>query len=91
MDGLKELPSSLPAVKLTVDDINVSLKLDSSSLSADAAKKVLQEVRTQIPFEMFDVSKFVCGTYVDSRMMVLRGVSGSALLFTRSCFINENV
>ncbi|XP_042379750.1 probable plastid-lipid-associated protein 14, chloroplastic [Zingiber officinale] len=91
MDNLKELPSSLPAVKLTMDDIDVSLKLDSSSLSADAAKKVLQEVRTQIPFEMFDVSKFVCGTYVDSRMMVLRGISGSALLFTRSCSVNENV
>lgn len=34
-------------------------------------QKVLQEVHTQIPFEMFDVSKFVCGTYVDSRMIVL--------------------
>ncbi|RWW02596.1 hypothetical protein GW17_00034306 [Ensete ventricosum] len=91
MGNIKELPSSLPAVKLLVDDVDVSMKLDSSSLSVDTAEEVLREVRTQIPFEMFDVSKFVCGTYVDSRMMVLRGISGSALLFTRSCPTNDAI
>ncbi|CAD5183180.1 probable plastid-lipid-associated protein 14, chloroplastic [Musa acuminata AAA Group] len=91
MGNIKELPSSVPTVKLLVDDIDVSMRLDSSSLSVDTAEKVLREVRTQIPFEMFDVSKFVCGTYVDSRMMVLRGVSGSALLFTRSCPTNDAI
>ncbi|THU62587.1 hypothetical protein C4D60_Mb01t06680 [Musa balbisiana] len=91
MGNIKELPSSVPTVKLLVDDIDVSMRLDSSSLSIDTAEKVLREVRTQIPFEMFDVSKFVCGTYVDSRMMVLRGVSGSALLFTRSCPTNDAI
>ncbi|WOL03169.1 putative plastid-lipid-associated protein 14, chloroplastic [Canna indica] len=89
MDNLKEFPSSLPAVKLLVDDVDVSMRLDSSALTVDIAKNVLKEVRTQIPLEMFDLSKFVCGTYVDSRMMVLRGVSGSALLFTRSCSTDD--
>ncbi|OAY82757.1 putative plastid-lipid-associated protein 14, chloroplastic [Ananas comosus] len=82
---LKELPSSLPAVKLIADGIDISLSYESSSLSVDAAKNVLQEVRTQIPPEMFDVSRLVCGSYVDARMMVLRGANGSALLFIRSC------
>lgn len=80
---IKEPPSSLPAVKLDVEGIDISMRIDSSS-STDSAKGVLREVRTQIPPEMFDVSKLVCGTYVDSRMMVLRGVNGSALLFIRS-------
>ncbi|XP_008798442.2 probable plastid-lipid-associated protein 14, chloroplastic [Phoenix dactylifera] len=81
---IKEPPSSLPAVKLLVEGIDISMRIGSSS-SIDSAKSVLHEVRTQIPPEMFDVSELVCGTYVDSRMMVLRGVNGSALLFTRSC------
>lgn len=82
---LKELPSSIPAVKLIVDGIDISLSYESSSLSVDAARNVLQEVRIQIPPEMFDVSRLVCGSYVDARMMVLRGANGSALLFIRSC------
>ncbi|BAS73497.1 Os01g0655500, partial [Oryza sativa Japonica Group] len=52
--------------------------------NVSSAQKVLQEIRTQTPPEMFDLSKIVCGTYVDARLMILRGVNGSALFFTRS-------
>ncbi|XP_072967578.1 probable plastid-lipid-associated protein 14, chloroplastic [Typha angustifolia] len=82
--SMKELPSSLPTVKLVADDIDVSMSFESPP-DIGTAKNVLQEIRTQIPPEMFDVSKLVCGTYIDSRIMVLRGANGSALLFIRSC------
>ncbi|TKY74104.1 plastid-lipid-associated protein 14 [Spatholobus suberectus] len=62
---------------------------DPLNRNIDTARNVLQELRTQIPPEMFDLSKLVCGTYVDSRLLVLRGVNGSALLFTRS-FVGRN-
>lgn len=86
--SVKELPYSLPAAKLLHGDIDVSMKLEQSSSSFGDAQTVLNEVRTQIPPEMFDISKLVCGTYIDSRLLVLRGINGSALLFTRSCGLN---
>ncbi|XP_004307976.1 PREDICTED: probable plastid-lipid-associated protein 14, chloroplastic [Fragaria vesca subsp. vesca] len=84
----KEFPSSLPVAKLISSEIdNVTMSLGHPlSTNVDSARNVLQEVRTQVPTEMFDLSKLVCGTYVDSRLLVIRGVNGSALLFTRSCF-----
>lgn len=83
---LKEVPTSLSVAKLISSDIEVTMNLDSPlNKNIDIAKKVVQEVRTQVPPEMFDLSKLVCGTYVDPRLLVLRGVNGSALLFTRSC------
>lgn len=87
----KEFPSSLPAAKLVSGDIDVTMNLDDP-LNRDVrtARNVLQEVRIQVPPEMFDLSKLVCGTYVDSRLLVLRGVNGSALLFTRSFVDNSN-
>lgn len=82
----KEFPSSLPVATFVSDDIELLLNLGQPlNQEVDSAKKVLQEVRTQIPPEMFDLSKLACGTYVDSRLLVLRSVNGSALLFTRSC------
>ncbi|KAG5019195.1 hypothetical protein JHK87_015050 [Glycine soja] len=86
----EELPSSLPAAKLASGDIDVRMNLDDPlNQNVDTARNVLQELRTQLPPEIFDLSKLVCGTYVDSRMLVLRGVNGSALLFTRS-FVDRN-
>lgn len=86
----KEFPSSLPAAKLASNDIDVTMDLDDPlNQNIDTARNVLQELRTQIPPEIFDLSKIVCGTYVDSRLLVLRGVNGSALLFTRS-FVDRN-
>ncbi|XP_077227584.1 OBP3-responsive protein 1 [Tasmannia lanceolata] len=83
---IKELPSSLPVAKLVSGEVEMTMSLDSPALQdAGIARNVLREVRTQVPPEMFDVSKLVCGTYVDSRLLVLRGVNGSALFFTRSC------
>ncbi|GAY45498.1 hypothetical protein CUMW_089910 [Citrus unshiu] len=81
----KDIPSSLSVAKLVSGDIELTMSLGHPlNHNVDAAKNIVQEVRTQIPPEMFDLSKFVCGTYVDSRFLVLRGVNGSALLFTRS-------
>lgn len=82
----EELPSSLPAVKLISGDIDLTMSLDIPlSEDIDAARNVIREVRTQVPPALFDLSKFICGTYVDSRLLILRSVDGSALLFTRSC------
>ncbi|KAK2973585.1 hypothetical protein RJ640_023235 [Escallonia rubra] len=86
----KELPSSLQVAKLISSDVEVCISLNEPlSTDVKTAQNVVQEVRTQVPPEMFDLSKIVCGTYVDSRLLVLRGVNGSALLFTRS-FVNES-
>ncbi|KAK7410708.1 hypothetical protein VNO78_01712 [Psophocarpus tetragonolobus] len=86
----KEFPSSLPAAKLASGDIDVTMNLDDPLIgNIDTARNILHELRTQIPPEIFDLSKLVCGTYVDSRLLVLRGVNGSALLFTRS-FVDKN-
>ncbi|KAM3331414.1 hypothetical protein ACQJBY_027417 [Aegilops geniculata] len=82
---MKELPASLPTVSVNVDEDDVDVSMScGSTLNVKSARNVLQEVRTQTPPEMFDLSKIVCGTYIDSRLMVLRGVNGSALLFVRS-------
>lgn len=82
----KEIPSSLPVAKLASGDVELTMNLgEPLSKNVDDVKNVVQEVRLQVPPEMFDLSKVVCGTYVDSRLLVLRGVNGSALLFTRSC------
>ncbi|XP_019104056.2 probable plastid-lipid-associated protein 14, chloroplastic isoform X2 [Beta vulgaris subsp. vulgaris] len=82
----KEIPSSLPVAKFASNHVEMTMNLgEPLSSNVDNVKKVLQEVRLQVPPEMFDLSKVVCGTYVDSRLLVLRSVNGSALLFTRSC------
>uniref|UniRef100_A0A5B7BKQ6 Protein kinase domain-containing protein n=1 Tax=Davidia involucrata TaxID=16924 RepID=A0A5B7BKQ6_DAVIN len=82
----KEFPSSLPVAKFFSTDIEVTMSLDDPlGKNVDSAQNVVREVRTQVPPEMFDLSKLVCGTYVDSRLLVLHGVNGSALFFTRSC------
>ncbi|TYG42883.1 hypothetical protein ES288_D12G292500v1 [Gossypium darwinii] len=86
-----ELPSSLPVAKLLLDNIEVSMTLDETlKQGVDVAINIVQEIRTQIPPEMFELTNIVCGTYVDSRMLILRGVNGSALIFTRSC-VNEEL
>lgn len=82
--GAKEPPFGLPAAKLVAGEVDIEMSLDPMPSSPEEAGNALREVRTQIPPEMFDVSKLVCGTYIDSRLMVLHGVNGSALLFTRS-------
>ncbi|CAI9092541.1 OLC1v1027809C1 [Oldenlandia corymbosa var. corymbosa] len=82
----EEFPSTLPVVKLISNDLELTVRLDEPLTSAaEHAPSIIQEVRTQIPPEIFDLSKIVCGTYVDSRLLILRSVNGSALIFTRSC------
>uniref|UniRef100_A0A1J3HQV2 Putative plastid-lipid-associated protein 14, chloroplastic n=1 Tax=Noccaea caerulescens TaxID=107243 RepID=A0A1J3HQV2_NOCCA len=79
----KEFPSSLPVAKLVSGEIEVTMSMTDR---VESPGNVIGEVRKQIPQEMFDLSKLVCGTYIDSRLLVLRCVNGSALLFTRSSF-----
>ncbi|KAL3653620.1 putative plastid-lipid-associated protein 14, chloroplastic [Castilleja foliolosa] len=87
---VKEYPSSLPVAKLVTSDVEVQMSLDEPlSRDVGSAQNVVREARMQLPPELFDLSKIVCGTYVDSRLLVLRSVSGSALLFTRS-FVTES-
>ncbi|MBA0657302.1 hypothetical protein Goklo_009596, partial [Gossypium klotzschianum] len=65
-----ELPSSLPVAKLLLDNIEVSMTLDETlKQGVDVAINIVQEIRTQIPPEMFELTNIVCGTYVDSRML----------------------
>ncbi|KAK9672457.1 hypothetical protein RND81_12G102000 [Saponaria officinalis] len=83
---VSEIPSSLPVAKLVSTEIELTMNLDEPLGSkVENAEKVLREIRLQVPPEMFDVSKIVCGTYVDFRLLILRCVNGSALLFTRTC------
>jgi hypothetical protein len=78
-------PASMPIVRLlSKDELDFQLELDQSGVGVGFPQRALNELRHQIPKEMFDVSELVCATYIDSRLMVLRGVSGSACLFTRS-------
>ncbi|XP_057798706.1 probable plastid-lipid-associated protein 14, chloroplastic isoform X2 [Salvia miltiorrhiza] len=81
---IKEFPSSLPVAKFVSSDVDIMMSLDEP-LTRDikTAQNVIREVRMQVPPELFDPSKIVCGTYVDSRLLVLRSVNGSAVLFTR--------
>ncbi|KAK6135202.1 hypothetical protein DH2020_031047 [Rehmannia glutinosa] len=69
---------------LISSDVDISMSLDEPlTRDIETAQNVIREVRMQLPPELFDLSKIVCGTYVDSRLLVLRSVNGSALLFTR--------
>ncbi|KAM0876976.1 hypothetical protein ACQ4PT_035824 [Festuca glaucescens] len=89
--NIKQLPASLPAASINVDEDEVDVSMScGSTLNVNSARKVLQEVRTQTPPEMFDLSKVVCGTYIDSRLMILRGVNGSALLLIRSNLMSDS-
>lgn len=78
------VPASLPVVRLDLGEIDVTMELDYVGKDSSFPLKTLREVRIQIPPESFDLSSIVCGTYIDSRLLVLRGVSGAALFFLRS-------
>ena len=62
----------------------MTMELDYVGKDTTYPMRCLQEVRIQTPPESFDISEVVCGTYIDARLLVLRGVSGAALLFVRS-------
>uniref|UniRef100_A0A5K0Z6R2 Uncharacterized protein n=1 Tax=Nymphaea colorata TaxID=210225 RepID=A0A5K0Z6R2_9MAGN len=81
---VEDIPQALPAASLLPGEIEVTMNLDEVPDDVEGMKKVLREVRVQIPPEMFNVSKLVSATYADSRLLVLRSVAGSALLFTRT-------
>ncbi|KAL8537942.1 hypothetical protein ACS0TY_000041 [Phlomoides rotata] len=82
---IREFPSSLPVAKLACADVDITLRLDEPLASdTKTAQTVIREVRMQVPPELFDLSKIVCGTYVDTRLLVVRSVNGSALLFVRA-------
>lgn len=80
---IKEFPSSLPVAKLVSSDVDITVRLDEPlARDVETAQNAVHEVRMQVPPEVFDLSKIVCGTYVDSRLLVLRSVNGSAVVFT---------
>ncbi|CAI0412855.1 unnamed protein product [Linum tenue] len=85
----KEFPSSLRVAKLASgENVDITMTFDDGEKGRGnvvQARDALREVRIQLPPEMFDLSRIVCGTFVDARHLVLRGVNGSALLFARSC------
>lgn len=78
------VPPILPIVRLDVEDFEMTMELGYVGEDPSYPMRSLQEVRIQIPPESFDISNIVCGTYIDARLLVLRGVSGAALLFVRS-------
>ncbi|EFJ18338.1 hypothetical protein SELMODRAFT_113218 [Selaginella moellendorffii] len=80
----KDAPKSLPIIRLDVDEFDIGMELEEALPDADLARRIVQEVRLQLPKEIFAVSKLACATYVDSRLLVLRGITGAALLFIRS-------
>ncbi|KAJ7539690.1 hypothetical protein O6H91_11G105400 [Diphasiastrum complanatum] len=75
---------SLPVMRVAVDDMQINLELDENLGDRFLHHRILQEVRLQVPRELFDLSRVVCATYVDARLLILRSVSGDALVFTRS-------
>ncbi|KAG6551385.1 hypothetical protein Mapa_007031 [Marchantia paleacea] len=78
-------PASMPVVRLGYPgEIDMNMNLDFDAEDASLPQRIVREVRILIPQEMFDITGLVCGTYVDSRLMVMRGVTGSACLFVRS-------
>lgn len=77
-------PSTLPVVRLSIEDIDMTMELDYAGPDSSYPMRSLDELRVQIPPESFDIAKIVCGTYIDARLLVLRGVSGAALFFIRS-------
>ncbi|CAM6117860.1 unnamed protein product [Calypogeia fissa] len=84
-------PASLPIIRMFSDaELEFEMELGSNGPDSSYPHRVLNEVRRQIPREMFDLSRLVCGTYIDSRLMVLRSVSGSACLFTRSPLVSKS-
>lgn len=77
-------PATLPVVRLDIEDMDMTMELDYSGPDPSFPRRSLDELRVQIPPESFDIEKIVCGTYIDARLLVLRGVSGAALFFVRS-------
>ncbi|KAI5084614.1 hypothetical protein GOP47_0000783 [Adiantum capillus-veneris] len=77
-------PPSLPVVRFDIDDLEMTMEVDYRGPDPSYPMRSLDELRVQIPPESFDISKIVCGTYIDARLLVLRGVSGAALFFVRT-------
>ncbi|MCO5549305.1 hypothetical protein L7F22_002773 [Adiantum nelumboides] len=77
-------PPTLSVVRFDIDDLEMTMEVDYRGPDASYPMRSLDELRVQIPPESFDLSKIVCGTYIDARLLVLRGVSGAALFFVRT-------
>lgn len=77
-------PPSLPIVRLGIEDLEMTMEVDYYGPDSSYPMRSLDELRVQIPPESFDIAKIVCGTYIDARLLVLRGVSGAALFFVRT-------
>ncbi|KAE8733874.1 hypothetical protein F3Y22_tig00000916pilonHSYRG00135 [Hibiscus syriacus] len=58
-DPFKELPSKLPVAKLLPDKIEIMMTLDDTSEQGVNAANIVQEIRTQVRPEMFELSNIV--------------------------------
>ncbi|KAH7288510.1 hypothetical protein KP509_31G029100 [Ceratopteris richardii] len=77
-------PRSLPVIRLDIEDIDMTMEVDYRGPDPSYPMRSLKELRVQVPHESFDVSNIICGTYIDGRLLILRGISGSALFFVRT-------
>ncbi|XP_078429077.1 OBP3-responsive protein 1 [Wolffia australiana] len=75
---------SLPAAQIAAEEVALEVSFSAAPPSVDFAKAAVREVRIQIPPDLFDPTRILCGSYLDARLLVLRAADGSALLFSRS-------
>ncbi|XP_052303278.1 probable plastid-lipid-associated protein 14, chloroplastic isoform X3 [Populus trichocarpa] len=78
----KEFPSSLPVAKLVAADIEVTMSLGDNLNQHDVTpSSIVQEIRVQVPPEMFDLSRLVCGTCGFQTASPARGQWISSLIY----------
>ncbi|GBG85163.1 hypothetical protein CBR_g39728 [Chara braunii] len=72
------------------DEESISVELDYRGKDVDFMMRILNEVQRQLPMDLFHVSRLACVTYIDNRMLIVRGISGTAMLFLKSTGINSD-
>jgi hypothetical protein len=78
----KEFPWSLPVAKLVSADIEVTMSLGDNLNQHDVTpSSIVQEIRVQVPPEMFDLSRLVCGTCGFQTASPARGQWISSLIY----------
>ena len=78
----KEFPLSLPVAKLVSADIEVTMSLGDNLNQHDVTpSSIVQEIRVQVPPEMFDLSRLVCGTCGFQTASPARGQWISSLIY----------
>ncbi|GAQ92235.1 Protein kinase [Klebsormidium nitens] len=84
LEGGQQSSGHVPGLQLRVGGVEMEMELDYTGRDSKYPQQVLGEVRRQIPPELFDLALLHRVTYIDGRLLVLRGAHGTALLFTRT-------